>query len=112
MLKRHCERRRKDNVSTDIVFETHSWSEDNDRGIATGWLDGRLSERGRRLAIELGQRHCRDGIAIVLTSDLGRAVETAEIAFARTATTIIRDPRLRECNYGQWNGMPVAQLEA
>jgi 2,3-bisphosphoglycerate-dependent phosphoglycerate mutase len=99
-------------VSTEIIFETHSWSEDNDRGIATGWLDGRLSERGRRLAIELGERRRRDGIAVVFTSDLGRAVETAQIAFAGTGITIIQDARLRECNYGQWNGMPVAQLEA
>jgi alpha-ribazole phosphatase/probable phosphoglycerate mutase len=39
---------------TEIVFETHSWSTDNDRGVATGWLPGRLSERGRALAAELG----------------------------------------------------------
>lgn len=39
-------------------------------------------------------------------------METAEIAFSGTETTFIPDARLRECNYGQWNGMPVAQLEA
>lgn len=99
-------------MSTNIIFETHSWSEDNDRGIATGWLDGRLSDRGKRLARELGERHHHDGTAMVFTSDLARAVETAEIAFAGTGITIIKDARLRECNYGQWNGIPVAQLEA
>ncbi|MGH3547501.1 MAG: hypothetical protein ACRDQU_05150 [Pseudonocardiaceae bacterium] len=41
-------------MRTMIVFETHSWSEDNDRGVGTGWLPGRLSERGRELARELG----------------------------------------------------------
>ncbi|GAA3422731.1 histidine phosphatase family protein [Streptosporangium vulgare] len=61
----------------EIVFETHSWSEDNDRGIATGWLPGRLSERGRHLAGELGGRRRGDGLAAVFTSDLARAVETA-----------------------------------
>ncbi len=99
-------------MSTDIVFETHSISEDNERGIATGWLAGRLSERGRRLAEELGKRRCHDGIAVVFTSDLRRAVETAEIAFAGIGIARIEDARLRECNYGQWNGMPVAQLDA
>ena len=98
-------------MSTDLIYETHSISEDNERGIATGWLSGRLSERGRRLAADLGERRRHDNIAIVFTSDLGRAVETAEIAFAGTGITIIEDARLRECNYGQWNGMPVAQLE-
>ncbi|MDQ2879898.1 MAG: hypothetical protein M3Y48_01215 [Actinomycetota bacterium] len=49
-----------------IVFETHSWSEDNDRGVATGWLPGRLSERGRELARQLGARRRDDGLARLL----------------------------------------------
>jgi broad specificity phosphatase PhoE len=105
-------RRGSASVSVDIIYETHSLTEDNERGIATGWLDGRLSTRGRALAGELGQRRRHDGIAVVFTSDLGRAVETAEIAFNGSGIPIIRDARLRECNYGQWNGMPTAQLAA
>ena len=34
-------------MTTQIVFETHSVSTDNESGIATGWLDGQLSEEGR-----------------------------------------------------------------
>ncbi len=30
-------------MSVQIVFETHAISVDNERGIATGWLDGELS---------------------------------------------------------------------
>jgi len=58
--------------------------EDNDRGVATGWLPGRLSARCRLLARELGQRRSADGLAAVFTSDLRRAVQTAEVAFARS----------------------------
>ena len=94
------------------MVETHSLSVDNERGCATGWLPGRLSERGRALAKELGARRRDDGIAAVFTSDLTRAVETAEIAFAGTRTPIYRDERLRECDYGALNGAPVAQLDA
>jgi broad specificity phosphatase PhoE len=47
----------------------------------------------------------------VFSSDLRRAVETAEIAFERTGIEIRRDARLRECNYGELNGAPVGQLE-
>jgi broad specificity phosphatase PhoE len=43
-------------MTTQIVFETHSVSTDNESGIATGWLDGQLSEEGRRLARRLGVR--------------------------------------------------------
>jgi alpha-ribazole phosphatase/probable phosphoglycerate mutase len=99
-------------MAVEIVFETHSLTEDNERGVATGWLDGRLSARGREFAAELGTRRRTDGIAVVFTSDLGRAVETADIAFSRSGIPIIKDWRLRECNYGDLNGMPVARLEA
>ena len=99
-------------MSVEIVFETHSISEDNERGIASGWLPGRLSERGRALAKEVGERRRHDNISAVFTSDLTRAVETTEIAFADTGIPIHRDWRLRECNYGALNGMLRAQLDA
>jgi broad specificity phosphatase PhoE len=97
-------------VTVEIVFETHSISTDNEDGIATGWLDGRLSERGREKARELGRRRCEAGVAAVFTSDLGRAVETAEIAFGDSGIPIRRDARLRECDYGELNGAPAARV--
>jgi broad specificity phosphatase PhoE len=91
-------------VSVEVVFETHSTSEDNEAGIATGWLPGRLSAPGREQARELGARRRDDGLSAVFTSDLARAVETAEIAFADSSLRIVTDPRLRECDYGELNG--------
>ena len=96
--------------SVQIVYETHSMSVDNERGVATGWLDGELSETGRKLALELGARRRDDGIAVVYASDLGRAVETAEIAFGDSGIPIRLDARLRECNYGELNGMPSVRV--
>jgi 2,3-bisphosphoglycerate-dependent phosphoglycerate mutase len=96
----------------EIVFETHSTSVDNERGIATGWLPGRLSPHGKRQAEELGARRRDDGLSAVYTSDLTRAVETAEIAFAGSPLPIYRECRLRECNYGELNGAPVPELDA
>jgi broad specificity phosphatase PhoE len=98
-------------VSVEIVYETHSLSVDNERGIATGWLDGELSERGRELARELGERRCDDDIAAVFASDLGRATETADIAFGDSGLPIGFDWRLRECNYGELNGAPLSRFE-
>jgi 2,3-bisphosphoglycerate-dependent phosphoglycerate mutase len=99
-------------MSVTVVFETHSTSIDNERGIATGWLEGALSETGKDQARRLGERRRDDGLAAVFTSDLRRAVETAELAFAGSAIPVVRDPRLRECNYGALNGMPRAELDA
>jgi broad specificity phosphatase PhoE len=95
----------------ELIFETHSISVDNERGIATGWNDGELSKEGRRLAVELGERHAAPRPSVVFSSDLGRAVETATIAFAATGVPIHLDSRLRECDYGELNGMPVERLD-
>ena len=99
-------------MSVEVVYETHSTSVDNECGIATGWLEGALSAVGREQARTLGERRRNDGLTVVFTSDLHRAVETAEIAFAGAAIPIELDRRLRECNYGSLNGMPRAQLDA
>jgi broad specificity phosphatase PhoE len=99
-------------MAIELVYETHSTTVDNETGIATGWLEGQLSETGRRQAAELGARRRDDGLAAVFSSDLGRAIETAEIAFAGSELSPHHDWRLRECNYGELNGAPVADIEA
>lgn len=97
-------------MAIEIVFETHSTTEDNETGFATGWLPGRLSAAGCRQAREIGNRRREDGLAAVFTSDLSRAIETSDVAFEGTAIPMFRDWRLRECNYGDWNGAPGPQV--
>src|SRR3972149_11372988 len=104
-------RRRRDS-SIAIGFETPSTTTDNERWIASGWLDGRLSLAGKRQANELRERRGHEGFAAVFTSDLGRAIETAQLAFGGLGIPIFHDWRLRECDYGELNGTPVARLEA
>lgn len=99
-------------MTVTIIYETHSTTTDNETGYATGWLPGRLSAQGRRQAEALGERHRGEAIAAAFVSDLTRAVETARIAFGGRGIPIYQDARLRECNYGTLNGMPVAQLAA
>ncbi len=94
------------------MYETHATTTDNEAGIATGWLPGELSDQGVDDARELGKRRRGDRIDAVYTSDLARAVTTAEIAFAGRAIPIFQDWRLRECNYGELNGAGVARIDA
>jgi broad specificity phosphatase PhoE len=96
----------------ELVYETHSITVDNEAGIGTGWLPGRLSETGRDLARALGDRRREDGLAVVFSSDLARAVETAEIAFGDSGIPVRKDSRLRECNYGELNGRPIPEINA
>ncbi|WP_330173069.1 histidine phosphatase family protein [Streptomyces sp. NBC_01498] len=97
-------------MSVRLVYETHATTTDNEAGLATGWRPGELSAAGRRQAAELGDRRRDDGIDVVYTSDLARAVDTARIAFAGTAVPLLQDVRLRECDYGHFTGRPLAEL--
>ena len=98
-------------MTVGVVFETHATSEDNEAAIATGWLPGRLSAAGRAQAEELGRRRREDGVLAVFSSDLRRAVETAEIAFGGSGIPLFLDWRLRECDYGELTGMPRPLLD-
>jgi broad specificity phosphatase PhoE len=98
-------------VALQLVYETHAITTDNEAGVATGWLPGRLSARGRETAAELGARRRDDGLSAVHVSDLRRALETVRIAFEGSPVPVVVDERLRECNYGRLNGMPRARLE-
>jgi alpha-ribazole phosphatase/probable phosphoglycerate mutase len=93
-----------------LWFEAHSTSIDNERGIASGHRDAPLSGAGCLQAAELGRRYAERSLRIVYTSDLTRAVSTAEIAFAGRDVLRVSDERLRECDYGRWSGCPVQQL--
>ncbi len=91
-------------MTVELVYETHATTEDNEAGIASGWLPGRLSATGRQQALALGARRRGEAFSVIFTSDLARAVDTAEIAFAGSPVPRIADFRLRECNYGEQNG--------
>jgi broad specificity phosphatase PhoE len=108
--ERRC--RDAEGVTLELVYETHSTTVDNELGVATGWLPGELSEQGREQARALGGRRRDDGIAAVYTSDLRRAVETAEIAFDGSRIPVHHDARLRECDYGELNGASVERVAA
>ena len=95
----------------ELIYESHSTTVDNEEGRATGWLPGTLSAAGREQARALGARRRQDGLDAVFTSDLARAVETARIAFEGSEIPLFLDWRLRECNYGELNGRPVAELD-
>lgn len=98
-------------MSVRLVYETHAITTDNEAGIATGWLPGELSPAGRDAARELGERRRDDGIDVIVVSDLRRAVETVDVAFAGISIPVVVDARLRECNYGELNGAPVTRLD-
>ena len=94
-----------------LVYETHSTTLDNEAGVCTGWRPGELSAAGIRNAAELGARR-RDEVDLVVSSDLHRAVQTVEVAFAGSQVPRRTDPRLREVDFGSLTGAAVDVVHA
>ncbi len=79
-------------------------------GQHTGFTDLPLTERGERNARRLGERLAGHGFAKVFTSPLQRASRTCELAgFAPVAEVY---PDVVEWNYGDYEGLTTAQIQA
>lgn len=80
-----------------------------------GWLDIPLNtvglEQASRVASHLQSADFDVDIDVVISSDLGRAYETARIAAAHLPLPIMRDKQLRERCYGIYEGRDWAMLE-
>ena len=92
-----------------IIFETHSTSYDNEAHRASGHYDVELSPLGEQQSKELGERYKDDHFDAIFCSDLQRAYRTAEIAFG-DKFPIIKDARLRECDYGDLTRHPSEEV--
>ena len=72
--------------------------------------DNPLSPRGMTQAERLARRLEREGIASILSSDLARAVTTADYLRGATGAPVRYDPLLQERNFGDLRGTPYAEL--
>jgi broad specificity phosphatase PhoE len=70
-----------------------------------------LTDRGRNDAEKLAER--LEGVAVdrIISSPLGRAVETANILAAKVSATVETDDRLTELDYGAWEGLTVELID-
>lgn len=93
-----------------IIFESHGTTFDNEDHLSSGHYDIELSELGKKQAKELGDRYKDDHFDAIFCSDLQRSYETAEIAFG-DKFQIIKDSRLRECDYGDLTRHPSEEVE-
>ncbi len=93
-----------------IIFESHATTFDNENHLSSGHNDVELSPLGIRQAIELGERYKNEYFDAIFCSDLQRSYKTAEIAFGNKFP-IIKDERLRECDYGDLTKHPSSEVD-
>ena len=86
-----------------VIYFVHGTTTDNSEHKSTGWIPGELTEKGIQQSIDLKDQINLDEIDLVISSDLKRAIDSADYTFKGTKE-IYHDQRIRECNYGDYNG--------
>ena len=97
-------------MSITLIFEAHGTTFDNEAHLSSGWNDVALSPLGIQQSKEMGERYQDDYFDAIFCSDLQRAYMSADIAFG-DKFPIIKDARLRECNYGDFTQSPSAVVD-
>ena len=97
-------------MSVNITYFVHGTTVDNENKISSGWSDPTLSSLGIKQSKELTKQTDNIKFDAVFTSDLSRAIDSADITWGDKYPTF-QDRRLRECNYGKLNGRPSREVE-
>jgi probable phosphoglycerate mutase len=90
---------------TRLLVVRHGRTGHNATDRIQGQLDIRLDEVGRAEAAAVAQRLAAFEPDVIVSSDLSRAADTAAALSAVTGLAVGYDPRLRERNFGLWQGM-------
>jgi broad specificity phosphatase PhoE len=94
----------------EVVLVRHGRTEWSHTGRHTGSTDVPLDEVGRAQASEIGRRLAGEHFDRVLTSPLGRARATSELAGLGERAEVVDD--LREWDYGKYEGLTTAEIRA
>lgn len=97
---------------TQIIIVRHGETEWNIRGIRQGYLDSPLTTKGLAQAKALAQRLVREKFTALYSSDLGRALQTAQEVAKVTGHEIVTDARLRERHLGIFQGLNAEEINA
>lgn len=95
-----------------LILARHGETEWNIAGRAQGRADSPLTAEGIEQAHALGRALAAQGVEHIVSSTLGRALHTAEIAAEIIGCAIGVDERLVERGFGELEGRPVAEAIA
>lgn len=94
-----------------LVLLRHGQTDYNVAGRMQGHLDSMLTETGVEQAIAVAPEIARLVPDRLISSDLRRAVDTADHVAAACGLPVKYDARLRETHLGDWQGRTVAEIE-
>ncbi len=99
------------NFQKHLFLVRHGEVDLNRQGIIIGSIDKSLNDTGHKQAEETAEKAGDLDIDILISSDLKRAKETAEIISKKIGVPVITDPVFRERNYGSIEGKKKEDLK-
>lgn len=97
-----------------LLLIRHGQTDWNVTGRWQGQADPPLNELGRDQARHAARAIALQvqGVDVLISSDLRRARETAEIIARAIGCAVVLEPRLREVNLGDWQGLLSEEIRA
>jgi probable phosphoglycerate mutase len=96
---------------TQVIIVRHGQTHWNIKLIRQGHLDSPLTEKGIAQAKALADRLRHETFTALYSSDLGRALQTAQIIGSATGHKVATDPRLRERHLGIFQGLNGEEIK-
>jgi broad specificity phosphatase PhoE len=94
-----------------LVLWRHGETDFNAEQRIQGQLDSKMTAHGLGQARRAARSLAELEPAILMTSDLSRAGDTAAVLAAKTGMPVRVDKRLRETNCGMWQGLTHTEVE-
>ena len=95
---------------TVVYLVRHGATEWNHTKRAQGMADIALNDAGREQGQQAAKRFLEVPLEAVYASDLVRAAETARPIAEAQGLTVHTDPRFREIDQGEWEGLEVSEI--
>lgn len=95
-----------------LVMLRHGQTEFNAGNRMQGQLDTELSDLGRDQAVAAAGVLAKRQPLLIVSSDLRRALDTAETLGERSGLPVEVDARLRETHLGDWQGLTHIEVDA
>lgn len=96
---------------TRLFLVRHGETFDNERKIMQGQTQGELNAAGKAQAEALSRQLRGEHFDAVVSSDLNRAIQTAEIIARPHGMTVTTTPLLRERDWGDFTGRYIPDLK-
>ncbi|RDY28359.1 histidine phosphatase family protein [Romboutsia weinsteinii] len=98
-------------MANTLYIVRHGQTNWNILGKTQGHGNSDLTSQGIEQAKDLSASMLNHNIDYIYSSDLGRAVQTANIVGEKLGIDVITTPDLREMGFGEWEGLLIDQIK-